>query len=205
FGMDRLNFGEIEGYYATECGNVLGLGGAFFAAILASAMLSKEERQKTAEFLLTHPITRKRVVTEKLIAVIVQIAALNLVVFILAMAAVAMIGETVPIKEAGLLHIAYLLMQLEIAGICFGISAFMSRGSIGVGLGLAAVLYVLSIIANIADSVKFLNYVTPFGYCEGANIVNDLALDWPKIAIGMGVCVICIIAAYWKYTRKDIR
>ena len=29
FGMDRLNFGTLIGYYAIECGNVLGLGGAF--------------------------------------------------------------------------------------------------------------------------------------------------------------------------------
>ena len=29
FGMDRLNFGTLMGFYAIECGNVLGLGGAF--------------------------------------------------------------------------------------------------------------------------------------------------------------------------------
>ena len=27
FGMDRLNFGTLIGFYATECGNILGLGG----------------------------------------------------------------------------------------------------------------------------------------------------------------------------------
>ncbi len=31
FSMDRLNFGTLTGFYAIECGNVLGLGGAFFA------------------------------------------------------------------------------------------------------------------------------------------------------------------------------
>ena len=39
FGMDRLNFGTFIGYYAIECGNVLGLGGAFFAALDESAVL----------------------------------------------------------------------------------------------------------------------------------------------------------------------
>ena len=33
FGMDRLNFGSLVGFYAVECGNVLGLGGAFYAAL----------------------------------------------------------------------------------------------------------------------------------------------------------------------------
>ena len=55
FGMDKLNFGTLMGFYSVECGNVLGLGGAFFAALCAVNILSKEERDKTAEFLLTHP------------------------------------------------------------------------------------------------------------------------------------------------------
>ena len=35
FGMDQLNFGTLIGYYSIECGNVLGLGGAFFASLTA--------------------------------------------------------------------------------------------------------------------------------------------------------------------------
>ena len=42
FGMDRLNFGTLVGFYAIECGNVLGLGGAFYAALCAIGVLSKE-------------------------------------------------------------------------------------------------------------------------------------------------------------------
>ena len=42
FGMDRLNFGTLTGFYAVECGNVLGLGGAFFASLCAAGILSKE-------------------------------------------------------------------------------------------------------------------------------------------------------------------
>ena len=33
FGMDRLDFGALIGFYAVECGNILGLGGAFYAAL----------------------------------------------------------------------------------------------------------------------------------------------------------------------------
>lgn len=44
FGMDRLNFGEFLGFFSIECGNMLGLGGAFFAALCGISALSKEER-----------------------------------------------------------------------------------------------------------------------------------------------------------------
>ena len=35
FGMDQLNFGTLLGFYAVEGGNILAIGGAFFAAITA--------------------------------------------------------------------------------------------------------------------------------------------------------------------------
>lgn len=81
FGMDKLNFGTLMGFYSVECSNVLGLGGAFFAALCAVNILSKEERDKTAEFLLTHPVSRARIITEKLAAVLIQIIAMNLILY----------------------------------------------------------------------------------------------------------------------------
>ena len=33
FGMSNMSFARFTDYFATECGNVLGLGGAIFAAI----------------------------------------------------------------------------------------------------------------------------------------------------------------------------
>lgn len=165
FGMDRLNFGTLTGVYAVECGNVLGLGGAFYAALCAVGILSKEEKERTADFLLTHPVSRTRIITEKLIAVLIQITAMNIIIYALSVGSIAAVGEEIPWKEISLLHIAYYLLQLELAGICFGISAFLHRGSVGIGLGIAAVMYFLNLIANISETAEFLKYITPFGYC----------------------------------------
>ena len=156
FGMDRLNFGTLIGFYAVECGNILGLGGAFYASVCAVGILSKEEKDKTAEFLLTHPVSRKRVMTEKLIAVLIQITAMNIIFFVLAIGSIAVVGETIPWKEISLMHLAYYLLQLELAGICFGISAFVRKGSVGIGLGIAVMMYFLNLIANITDAAEFL-------------------------------------------------
>lgn len=204
FGMDRLNFGTLIGFYTIECGNVLGLGGAFYASLCAVGILCKEEKERTAEFLLTHPVSRRRIITEKLAAVLIQITAMNLIVYAVSIGSITLVGETVPWKEIHLLHLAYYLLQLELAGICFGLSAFMRKGSVGAGLGLAAVMYFLNLIANIAESAEFLKYVTPFGYCEGADIVDNGRLDGTLIIIGMTICFVCIFIAYLKYTKKDI-
>ncbi len=204
FGMDRLNFGTLVGFYAVECGNILGLGGAFFACLCGAGILSKEERDKTAEFLLTHPVSRKRIVTEKLAALLLQITAMNMVIYALAVGSIAAVGEEIPWKEINLLHLAYYLLQLQLAGICFGISAFLPKGSAGIGLGIAAMMYFLNLIANIADVAGFLKYITPFGYCEGADIVSTGRLDGGMLAVGAVMGIGGIVAAYLKYTKKDI-
>lgn len=204
FGMDRLNFGTLTGFYAVECGNILGLGGAFYAALSAAGMLSKEEKEKTAEFLLTHPVSRRKVVTDKLLALLIQVTAMNVIIYALAAASIAAIGEELPWREISLLHLGYYLLQLELAGLCFGISAFIRKGSAGIGLGIAAVMYFLNLIANISERAEFLKYITPFGYCEGADIVSSGSLDGAKLAIGAAICIAGIAAAYVKYTRKDI-
>ncbi len=204
FGMDRLNFGTLIGFYAVECGNILGLGGAFYASLCAAGILSKEEKNKTAEFLLTHPVSRKRIITEKLIAVLIQITTMDIIIYAVSVGSIAAIGEAIPWKEISLLHLAYYLLQIELAGICFGISAFFRKGSTGIGLGIASMMYFLNLIANIADIAEFLKYITPFGYCDGADIVSTGKLDGVMVAVGATIGMCGIIFAYMKYTNKDI-
>ena len=204
FGMDRINFGEFLGFFGVECGNVLGLGGAFFAALLGISALAKEEKEHTAEFLVTHPVSRTRVITEKLCAVIAQIVIMNLAVIAVTALSVLIIGEEADIKTFALLFLSFFLMQLEVAAVTFGISAFLRRGSLGIGLGLAAVFYFMNIVANLIDETKFLKYITPFGYTESADIIADGALNGGYLAVGMALAAIGVILAFWKYGRKDI-
>lgn len=205
FGMDQLNFGTLIGFYTVEGGNILGIGGAFFAAITAITALMKEEKDRTAEFLMTHPVSRIRVITEKLASVFAIIILMNIVVFICSAGSVLMINEEIEWKSVLLLHLAYLLMQLEIAGICFGISAFLRKSGLGIGIGIAAMMYFLNIVANISDSAKALKYITPFGFTEGSDIINDGALKTEYVIPGMIIMIIGIIAAYVKYTKKDLQ
>lgn len=204
FGMDRLNFGTLSGFYAIECGNVLGLGGAFYATLCASGILCKEEKDKTAEFLLTHPISRKRIISEKLTALLIQITAMNLIIYVVSLGSIIAVGEEIPWKEISLLHLAYYLLQIELTGICFGISAYLRKGSAGMGIGIAAMMYVLNLIANITDGAAFLKYITPFGYCDGADIVANGSLDGKTVAVGAVIGIGGIIIAYLKYAKKDI-
>ena len=205
FGMDKVSFGTLTGFYVVECGNIVGLGGAFFAALCGISVLAKEEKEHTAEFLMTHPVSRWRVVTDKLIAVIFQLVILNVAVYLTAVVSIALIGEDIPWKELNLLHLAYFFLQVETATVCFGISAFLRRSGMGIGLGIAMLSYFLNLVANITEEADSLKYITPFGYAEGADIVNDLSMNGEMLAVGAVFTVAGIVIAYVKYCRKDLR
>ncbi|MBE6638781.1 MAG: ABC transporter permease [Ruminococcaceae bacterium] len=204
FGMDQVNFGEFSGYFAIECGNVLGMGGAFFAAILGISALSKEERDKTGEFLLTHPISRYQIISEKLFSVITQITLLNLIVLIVSILCILIIGEAASYKTLLLLFLSYYLLQLEIACITFGISAFLRGSSLGIGLALATGFYFLNIISNLTEKVEFLKFITPFAYADGAQITSTQSLAVKYFIPGCIYAIIGVAAAYYQYPKKDI-
>ena len=164
-----------------------------------------QDKDRTAEFLLTHPVSRTHVILSKLLSTFAIILILNVIVFACSAISIVAIGEDIDWKIMLLIHLAYLLMQFEIAGICFGISAFLSKSGLGIGIGIASVFYFLNIVANISDDAKVLKYITPFGYTESADIINDKALNTSYIIPGMIIMVIGIIAAFVYYRRKDIK
>lgn len=205
FGMDKINFGEFLGFFSVECGNVLGMGGAFFSALIAIKSLAGEEAEHTAEFLFTHPVSRGRIVFEKLLAVIVRIIIFNLAIILVSVLAIMIIGEKPDTETIVLLFLAYFIMQIETAAVCFGISAFINRGAMGLGLGLAAVFYFLNLIANMIEETKILKYFTPFGYTDGADIIADKTLAMEYLAAGIVFTIAGIVAGFVKYTKKDLK
>ena len=204
FGMDQLNFGEFMGYFAIECGNTLGLGGAMFAAIVGATALAKEEKDGTAEFLLTHPISRTRIITDKLIAVILQVAILSVASMAVSFLAILAVGVEAEFGKLALVFLAFFLLQIEFAAITFGISAFMKSGPVGVGLGLVFGLYLVNILSNLTEELEVLKYITPFAYADGTHIVPEGSIDLKYLAVGLALAVLGIAAAYVKYNKKDI-
>ncbi len=205
FGMDQIHFGDPMGYYGIECGNVLGLGGALFAALIGVSMLSGEEKNHTAEFLLTHPVKRGCVVGEKLAAAFAELLLFHLGCFGASLAAFAYIGEEVRLSLILLLHGAYFLLHIQLCAVCFGISAFLRQsGAGGVGIGIAVGAYFLNLVRNLWDGADFLRWLTPFSYADAADLLTRESLDLPLAAVGMAFAALAVSAAFWYWTRKDI-
>ena len=204
FGMDKLNFGTLVGFYAVECGSIISLGGALFATVITVNVLSKEEKEHTAEFLLAHPQSRAQIQRSKLAAVFTELTAIHFLIYVSSAVFIRCIGEGAAWRELVPLHLAYYLCQIEITMICYAISAFSRANNYGTGMGLTMVLYFMSLLANISDKLKVFHIISPFGYAEGSDIMTDGGLDVKLIIFGMVTGIIFLTFGIVHYQHKDI-
>ncbi len=204
FGMSQLSIATLEGFYATEVGTIHSLGGAIFAAIISMIMLSKEEDGHTSEFLFTLPVSRKKVITSKLIAVITNVIIFNVSSVAAYIIGIVILGENIDFDRLLLYHGMQLLMHLEIAGICFGLSAFMKKNKLGLGLGIVMIFYAYDLIARVIPDLSDYKLLSPFSYSNAADIFSTGEVEVSALVLGIVVMAVCVITAYVRYVNKDL-
>jgi len=204
FGMDRLSMANPLGFYGVYVGAILSLGGALFAAMIGTGILSKEEGGHTSEFLYTLPYTRVNVVLQKVVAVFLIILAFNVVNLLLGLLSFPLIAAKLALKEILLYHLAQFTMHLEIAAISILLSAFTKKINLGIGLGVAMLFYFLDMMSRVLEQLKFAKYITPFYYANAADVMGTRSIEQPLIWIGIGATISCILLGLWYYNKRDL-
>ncbi|MBM7568040.1 ABC transporter permease subunit [Paenibacillus sacheonensis] len=207
FGMDRLSLGTLLGFYGIEIHLMTTLLGSIYAALLASGIIAKEQNEKTAEFLLALPISRRTIIAQKGLAVLANVLLFNFVIVVSSLIGFQFASDQdLPYKAFFLLELAVLMMHLTFAGIAFLFSAVArrTRSIVSVSLGTVFVMYFLSVVAGISERLSWLKYVSPFKYADSAQILTESRFH-PLYAVIMGVVIAgCFLSAYWYYSKKDI-
>lgn len=204
FGMSQLSIATLTGFYATEVGVIHTLGGAMFAAILAGGILTKEEDGHTGEFLFSLPVTRHQAAAAKWCAAASHVFLFNVLCVGFYLCGIAILGEEIAVSEFLLYHFMQLLMQEEIAAICFMLSAFMRKIRLGTGLGIVLLFYAFDLIARVIPDLSDYKAVSPFSYANAADILSSGKIDAAATVIGAAVLVAAVLAAHLVYARKDL-
>jgi ABC-2 type transport system permease protein len=206
FGMADANLTTVSGFVSVTVPFInLALG--IFAFLLGNGTIAKEERDRTAGFLMTLPVSRRRVLTGKLLAAIAGCAALLL----------AVMGSVIVAVLPYQWEAAFPEFLVLVTGAAFVFSLFfLSLGmlsaavirryklSAGMGVWLVFGLYVASILAALTEEMAFLRWVTPFSYFEGAELLRNLSLDPTYLGISAAVIAASLAATYLVYERRDL-
>ena len=204
FGMSQLSIATLKGFYAAEVGTIHALGGGMFAAIIATGILSKEEEGHTGEFLFSLPVSRVKVITAKWYAIVTEIFLFNVFCVGIYSLSFLILGEGMPVKEFLLYHLMQIVMQIEIAGICFGISAYMKKNKLGIGLGVVLLLYAYDMIARVIPDLGDYKVLSPFSYANATDILSTGEIVVSALIIGVVVLAMSVSMAYVVYTKRDL-
>ncbi|MFW5794390.1 MAG: ABC transporter permease subunit [Bacillota bacterium] len=208
FGMGEggLDMTEIYGWFGIEGYLFVTLIGGSYAGILGGSILSKEEDDKTAEFLLSKPITRTNIIFGKIIVVGINLLILNAVVSIILLIAFSIFAK-LNIAIWLLYSFAPLILQAIFASLSLLISIFVtkSRKVISIALGLVIGLYVIDLISKLTEEAEFLKYITPYEYINAPTIVNDEMIKPFYLLISLLIIGVSIILAWRVYIKKDIK
>lgn len=202
-GMDKISISTMTGYYATEIAMIHSLGGAMFAAILGSNLLSKEEFGHTIEFLAAFPISRGKILIRKYAALVSLLA-----VFQGLCTGSYLIGYVIMEEEIDWEHMLTLcglqgLLFWEMGTLCFAISAFSKRNRMGAGLGLALLFFAADLMCRIVPAIENLKYLTPFYYCNASDVFTDTEIPVGCIVIGVVFTAAALGAGWKRYLTKD--
>lgn len=205
FGIGSLDLTQVSGYYIVFFLYFAVLGGVH-AIMQGSVVLSKEERDKTADFLMVKPIKRHHVVTSKIIASLISVVVVNLVTWISSVVIVAGYNDGPSIN--GLikdLMIALLFIQMIYfsVGLLIGALAPSTKKATGLSTGILLGTFIMSVVVDMYSKVDFLEYFTPFKYFDGKTIFLS-GFDLFYVLLSIAIIVASIVATYKIYQKKDL-
>ena len=206
FGMNKMDLSSVLGFYGFIFVFV-----QLFLAIQAGnygfGMVSIEESEWTADFLLSKPVTRGQVLTSKLLAALTSLILTDLVVSVVSIIAITLFRGTrdYSLSTLSLLFLSMIILQLFFMGLGLLISLLVKkiRSVTPFSMGLAFGMYVLSAFSGIFGDVK-LEYITAFKHLDPAYIVQQGAFDTPLVLINLAVSLVALSVSYWLYIRRDI-
>jgi len=206
FGMLDANLTTVSGYLSMAM-VFINVTLAVYATMLGHNLVAKEERDKTAGFLMTLPVTRARVLTGKLVAGVLCC------VIVLVVTAGSIIGMLLRYEVDAnfstfftLVVISGLLIMLMFLSMGMFLGAVTRRHKLssGVGMGLVFALYIASIVSGLTERMEFLRYVSPFEYFEAAQLLRDLSVEPVFLRLSLGVIAVFVAGTYFSYRKRDL-
>jgi ABC-2 type transport system permease protein len=206
FGLDKTNLASVLGFYGFAFIFVQ-LCLAIQAANYGFGLVSIEESELTADFLLSKPVSRAQILTSKLLAALSSLVITNLVLWAASFAAILIFRGNRDFDPATLALVlaSALIFQLFFLSVGLVVSLLVRRVrnvtpySLGLGFG----TYVLSAFSGVFGDVK-LEYITPFKHLAPNYIILHQAYDTPLVLLNVMVTLVSLAVSYWLYLRRDI-
>ncbi|MEH7303569.1 ABC transporter permease subunit [Neobacillus drentensis] len=204
-GFNLGNFFTILGFYCfplsfiTLCGAIQGMN-------LGTSIVSKEVREKTADFLLTKPITRTTIMTSKLLAAFISIVMTSIIYLIVTLILTFQVKtDEFSVKILVLLSLTMFFIQLIFLAIGVMISVIVPKikSVLSVSLTTVFAFYFLGMFSS-STGEEAKRYISPFKYFDTAYIIKHSGYEASFLIVSAVIIILAITASYFVYIKKDI-
>ncbi len=207
FGMTDIDMSTILGFFGLIF-LFIQICLAIQAANYGFSLVSVEETDLTADFLLAKPVGRTKIMTSKLLAAITGLTITNLVVWISSFVFLRMYSdggqfETKPVLVL-MLSIAVFQLFFLTVGMLISLLVKRVRSVTPYSMALVFGLYVLNAFGGMIGEDK-LEILSPFKHFEPNYILKHATYDLPLAWISVAAIVISIVGSYVLYSRRNIR
>ncbi len=205
-GLGSFDLTKATGYYGVLF-VYLAVMAAIHAVMLGANIISKEERDKTAEFLFIKPISRNKVITSKLLASLVNILIFNLVTFVSSI----LLLQKYSSREAFIEYVTKLMIGMLVLQFIFlfigtAAAAVSRRPKNALSFSVAVLLFtfILSVAVDLNDRIENLKYLTPFKYFDAKNLY-DTGFEPVYIVLSAVIIAALFWATYIFYKNRDLQ
>jgi len=207
FGMGgSLSLATVLGYFAFIF-TFLQLCLAVQAANYGFSILSVEEREFTADYLMSKPVSRVQILIAKFGAALSALTITNAMSWLGSFLAIELFrnGKSYEIDYLITLLLTLILFQLFFLTVGMVISVMLRRirSVLSFSLGLAFGTYILNTVRAIVGG-KTLGYLSPFYHFDPAVILAQGKINIPMVSISLLIIICSLIATLVLYTRRDI-
>ena len=201
FGLNGADLSTVLGYFGFIF-LFIQVCLAIQAASMGFSVVSVEETEWTADFLLAKPVSRRQVLTSKLLAVVGSLSVTNAVVWICSLAFINLFkgDKTYDAGTLLLLLLSIVAFQLYFLSVGMFLSLLMKRiRSMALGFG----MYVISVFGDMLGTSE-LELLTPFKHFEPNYIIQHGTYDLPLVIISCLVIAASLAGSYALYMKRDI-
>lgn len=206
-GMGTFDLSTATGYYGVLFIYLL-LMASVHAVMLGANIISKEERDKTAEFLFVKPVSRNKIITSKILASLVNLVIFNLVTLVSSIFLVQKYskGEAV-IGDITMLMVGMFISQLIFFFIGTAIAAISRnpKAPASLSAGILLLTFILSIAIDINSRIENLKYITPFKYYDAKNLLVEGGFDVVYVILSAVIIAVLCSATYLCYKNRDLK
>lgn len=205
-GLSIDSVTSLLGFYSSLVLLYIVLCGAIQAMNLGVSIISKETRDKTADFLLTKPVKRQQIMTSKLLAAVTSLVITN-IIYIVGASIIAQLvkNKAFDYKIFFLLSLTVLLVQLMFLflGVIVSVSVSKIKSVLPISLSTVFGFFFIDMFSS-AIGDKATRYITPFKYYDASYIIKNSAYETKYIIIEIIFIAASILASYIIYSKKDI-